>query len=209
MASLGTSGTATFTGEPHSRVVVLDPDVLNRVDEPVTVTAEGEGAMWVGAARPSDAKAYLDGGAHAGVADVSARDWSMTTSTSGSGQPRDADRLDIWHSSRTGTGSVSTTIEQDGDPQSVVISAPRGETVDEVRLSVTRSAWGVAATALLVVGLIALLLGASLLLGIGRGWWAGHVPRRGAGPYVPRRAAPRRRATIGIRRPSRGGEAGA
>lgn len=198
LAAVGTSGTATFTAEPDSRVVVLDPDVINRVDEPVEVTAEGDGTLWAGATRPSDAKAYLDGGRHAGVSDISLADWTMTTSTSGRGQPRDADRVDIWHTSRTGKGSVSTTIEQGEAAQALVISAPAQEKIDEVQLSVTEPGWGATALAVLVGGVIVLLVGIAVLVRSSRPV----SPHR----HVPRRAAPRR-ASKGTRGPPRGEEA--
>ena len=55
LAHLGTSGTATFTAEPGQRVVVLEPDVLNRVDAPVTIEAvtEDGAPVSVRAGRPS------------------------------------------------------------------------------------------------------------------------------------------------------------
>mgnify|MGYP007004573001 CR=1 FL=1 len=74
LAHLGTSGTATFTAEPGQRVVVLEPDVLNRVDHPVEITATGSGDVWVGTARPSDVEAFFGDAQRAQVAGVDVSD---------------------------------------------------------------------------------------------------------------------------------------
>lgn len=164
LAALGTSGSATFTVEPGERVVVLDPDVLNRVDAPVEVTATGEGTVWAGVARPSDAEALLGDGARAEVTGVDIGDWALTTAAVGEGEPVDAGSLDIWRSSSDGSGTVTTTIEQDQAPQTLVITAPAGEEIDEVELAVADDRWGTTALVLVVGGVIALLLGLALIV---------------------------------------------
>lgn len=164
LATLGTSGTATFTAEPGERVVVLDPDVLNRVDAPVEVTATGGGTVWAGVARPSDAEALLGDGARADVTGVDIGDWALTTSAVGDGDPVDAASLDIWRSSSDGSGTVTTTMTQDQAPQTLVITAPAGEEIEEVVLEVADDRWGTTALALVIGGVIALVLGLVLVI---------------------------------------------
>ncbi|WP_435203243.1 hypothetical protein [Janibacter sp. GS2] len=167
LAALGPSGTATFTAEPEQRVVVLDPDVLNRVDAPVEVTATGGGTVWAGIARPSDAEALLGEGARADVTGVTVGDWDLTTRTVGSGESVDAGSLDIWRSSTSGKGTTTTTIDQDQAPQTLVITAPQGEDVEQVELVVSDDRWATTAIALLVGGVLALVVGAALVLRTG------------------------------------------
>ena len=63
-AQLGTSGTAEFTVRPGTAdPVLIGPDVLNRVDADVVVTATpSDGAsVWMALANPSDATAVVGG----------------------------------------------------------------------------------------------------------------------------------------------------
>lgn len=167
LATLGTSGTATFTTEPDQRVVVLDPDVLNRVDAPVEVTATGGGTVWAGIAHPSDAEALLGEGARVDVTGVAVGDWDLTTTKVGSGELVDAGSLDIWRSSTSGKGTATTTIDQDQAPQTLVITAPQGEKVDQVELVVSDDRWATTAIALLAGGVLALVVGTALVLRTG------------------------------------------
>lgn len=164
LAALGTSGVATFTAEPGERVVVLDPDVLNRVDAPVEVTATSSGTVWSGIARPSDAEALLGDGARAEVTGVDVSGWALTTTSVGEGAPVDAGSLDIWRSSTSEPDSVTTTIDQEQAPQTLVVTAPAGEEIERVELEVAEDRWGTTALVLLVGGVVVLLLGILLLL---------------------------------------------
>lgn len=164
LAALGTSGVATFTAEPGERVVVLDPDVLNRVDAPVEVTATSSGTVWSGIARPSDAEALLGDGARAEVTGVDVSGWALTTTSAGEGTPVDAGSLDIWRSSTSEPDSVTTTIDQEQAPQTLVVTAPAGEEIERVELEVAEDRWGTTALVLLVGGVVVLLLGILLLL---------------------------------------------
>lgn len=186
LVALGTSGTASFTAEPGEQVVVLDPDVLNRVDSPVEVSATGQGTLWAGLARPSDVEAVLGDGARADVDGVAIGDWALRTSTLGEGTPIDADVLDVWSTTTTGDGTVTMTVDQDHAPQTLVLSAPEGAEVEEVELAVTDGRWGSTAAALVVGGLLALLLGSTLVVR--------SRPRRSSRGYTPRRAVSRHAA---------------
>ena len=61
-AELGSSGTARFTVHPATAdPVLIGPDVLNRVDSDVVVTATppAGGSVWMALANPSDADAVV------------------------------------------------------------------------------------------------------------------------------------------------------
>lgn len=168
LAALGTSGTATFTAEPDQRVVVLDPDVLNRVDAPIEVTATGGGTVWAGVARPSDAEALLGDGARAEATGVDIGDWALTTTKVGTGEPVDAGSLDIWRASTSDTGTATTTIDQDRAPQTLVVTASEGERIEQVELVVSDDRWATTAIVLVVGGVLALLIGIVLFVRAGR-----------------------------------------
>lgn len=168
LAALGTSGTATFTAEPDQRVVVLDPDVLNRVDAPIEVSATGGGTVWAGVARPSDAEALLGDGTRGEASGVDVGDWALTTTTVGSGEPVDAGSLDIWRMSTSGKGTATTTIEQDQAPQTLVVTAPEGEQIEQVELVVSDDRWATTAIVLVVGGVLTLLIGIVLVVRTGR-----------------------------------------
>lgn len=163
LANLGTSGTATFTADPGQRVVVLDPDVLNRVDHPVEVTATGDGQLWSGTARPSDVESLLGDGARAEVTGVEVGDWALTTQAAGTGDAVDPGSLDIWQESATGEGEITRTIEQADAPQSLVVSAADGGEIDTVTMTVEDGSWGTTALTTLVVGIVLLVVGIALV----------------------------------------------
>ena len=167
LANLGTSGTATFTADPGQRVVVLGPDVLNRVDHPVTVTATGTGDMWAGTSRPSDVEALLGDGARVQVTGVEVGDWALTTAEEGKGDAVSPRGLDIWQESDNASGEITRTIEQADAPQSLVITAPEGAEVDRVTMTVEDGGWGTTALTTLVVGLVLVLVGLALLVRTG------------------------------------------
>lgn len=163
LSNLGTSGTATFTADPGQRVVVLDPDVLNRVDHPVEVTATGKGDLWAGTARPSDVEALLGDGARSQITGVDVGDWALTTADAGKGTEVDPGSLDIWQESTTASGEVTRTIDQADAPQSLVVSAPEGAEIDQVTMTVEDGSWATTAIVTLVAGIIVLLIGLALL----------------------------------------------
>lgn len=164
LSALGTSGTATFTGQPDQHVVVLTPDVLNRLDSPIEVTASGEGSVWAGTARPSDVEALLGDGPRTEVTGVDVSEWALTSTDVGEGEPTDVRGLDIWQATTSEDGSVTTTIEQEDAPQTLVISAPEGEQIEQLEYEVTDDRWSTIAIAVLVVGIVVLLLGIALVL---------------------------------------------
>ena len=163
LAAIGTSGTATFTTDPGQRVVVLEPDVLNRVDAPIEVIATGGGEMWAGTARPSDVVKLIGEGARAEVTGVDVSEWELKTTTAGKDSPIDPRGLDIWQASETRKGAVTATIDQAEAPQSLVLSAPEGEEITELEFVVAEKRWGGIALTVFIIGLLLLLAGLALL----------------------------------------------
>lgn len=160
--ALGTSGTATFSGEPGQRIVVLDQHVLNRVDSPVTVTASGTGELWAGTARPSDAEAVLTDARRAGVSGVDVSDWALESTKEGTKEPTSVRGPDVWQSTTSTKGEVTVTITQEAAPQTLVVTAPEGETVDQLEIEVTDERWSTIAIVVLATGVVLLLLGIAL-----------------------------------------------
>jgi hypothetical protein len=177
-AHLGLSGTATFTTKPASgSVVVLEPSVLNRVDEPVTVTAKaGQGArLWAGLASPSDAKAIVGDAAHTSVTGARVNGWSLTTKRAGAGDARTATGADVWHATRSGTGSVRITVHQSDAPESLVIASADGApaALSSLTLTVQHSTWVFQSLLCALVGLLAAAAGIGGLWQLRRHPWSG------------------------------------
>lgn len=180
---LGGSGTAEFTLRPQGTApVVIGPDVLNRVDAPVHVTATpaSGGTAWVALANPSDARAVLADGPRTEVTGVSVSDWSLTTSARGSGAAADLQAAELWRNEDSTTGPVSMTVEQRDAPESVVVSGT-GRALQGVTLTVTNKAWFVESVVAALVGLFLVVAGVLLL-------WPRH--RRAAHPVTPAEPTP-------------------
>lgn len=163
-AHLGFSGTATFTAKPaRGSVVVLEPSVLNRVDQPVTVTATAaDGSpLWAGLTTPSDADAVVGGAARTSVTGAHVADWSLSTKHAGSGSARALSEGDIWHATSSGKGTVRVTVQQSDAPESLVIATADGTPahLDSLSLSVHRTTWLFQALLCALVGLICLVAG--------------------------------------------------
>lgn len=162
--NVGPNGSATFTGTPNAAgTVVLTPEVLNRLDADVTVTAEpgAGGAIWMGVSSPSDASDILAVGPVQRVDAVDQQAWRLLFSASGEGDPHALAVADIWRTTEAGDGPVSITLTQESAPESLVIAADTG-TVESVTLTVERKEWFVQALVGVLVGL-ALMLGGWLL----------------------------------------------
>jgi hypothetical protein len=163
-AQVGPSGKATFEAAPAtSGSVLLTPEVLNRVDADVTVTAVpvSGGTVWMGSALPSDAKAIVGETSHAVSTRLETSDWSLRMTSGGTGAAPALATADIWRETVTGPGRQELTVAQSSAPESVVITTDKGAPAS-VRVTLTHRAWFVQALVGVVVGL-ALLLGALLL----------------------------------------------
>ncbi|WP_370894741.1 hypothetical protein [Janibacter sp. GXQ6167] len=163
VSSLGTSGTATFKATPGSQIVVLEPTVLNRVDHPIRVTATaGDAEVWMGTARPSDVTTVTQGAKVTRVTGVEVQDWALTTATDEGDAAREPRSLDVWQGIVTGVGPLTTTIEQEEAPQTLVVAAPEGSTIDSLTFTVSDDGWFTKSLILLIAGLILLVLGIGL-----------------------------------------------
>jgi hypothetical protein len=164
-AHLGLSGTATFTTRPaQGSVVVLQPSVLNRVDEPATVTVRArDGApVWAGLTTPSDAAAILGGARRTSVTGAHVDGWRLASTTTGTGSAPTLADADIWHATRSGTGTVRITVRQSDAPEALVIATADGRPaqLESVRLGVQHSAWVFQSLLCALVGLLAVAAGA-------------------------------------------------
>jgi uncharacterized iron-regulated membrane protein len=163
---LGSSGTAELTARPDTTdPLVLPPDVLNRLDADVTVTASskgGTGSVWMALANPSDADAVLGTARHVEVTGASVRDWALTTTTRGSGAAGDPAEADLWRQQDEGQGSATLTVRQSEAPETMVIAAD-GAPLGSVTYTVVDETWFVEAVVAALVGLFLLVVGVLLL----------------------------------------------
>ncbi|MBT9254200.1 hypothetical protein KMZ32_00655 [Phycicoccus sp. MAQZ13P-2] len=183
--ALGGSGTAEFTTTPApGSPVVITPDVLNRVDADVRVSATpSRGAsLWMARANPSDASAVIGDGRRVEVSGVSVRDWALTTSARGSGEPAQLGSADLWRQQDDAEGPVTLTVEQADAPESVVIAADGGS-VERVTLTVVDKRWFVESVVAVLVGLFLLAAGVVAL-------WPRRSRTAAAVPAVPTRPTP-------------------
>ena len=168
---LGTSGSATFRATPGTGLVVLEPSVLNRVDDPVDVTATTKdgGRVWIGRSSPSDAKAVVGGSAHTSITGSRVSTWKLAGTTSGTGAPAaDLAGADVWRQTVTGKGRAHVEVDQGDAPEALVVTAPAGGTVTSVTLTISRGTWFAQSLLTALVGLILAAVGAVGLVGTWR-----------------------------------------
>lgn len=187
---LGSSGTAEFALRPEgAEPVVIRPDVLNRVEADVVVTAtpaEGSRA-WMALANPSDATAVLGDARHTEVTGVEVQDWVLTTRARGSGAASEGlGAADLWRQQDDGEEPVTLTVQQDEAPETLVVTTD-GPPLESLTLSVTDKTWFVESVVAALIGLFVLVVGVLLA-------WPRRASRRSEdtdpGPVVP--AAPAR-----------------
>ncbi|MBM6405457.1 hypothetical protein JQN72_14520 [Phycicoccus sp. CSK15P-2] len=158
---LGSDGTAEFSARPEAASpVLIAPDVLNRVDSDVVVTAtpsEGAG-LWMARANPSDADAVLGDARRVEITGVDIRDWLLTTRTTGTEEPPTLGNADLWRQQDDGQGPVTLTVTQEDAPESLVISSADG-LVSSVTLTVSDKRWFVESVVAVLIGLFLLAAG--------------------------------------------------
>ena len=103
--------------------------------------------------------------------DVSVPSWELKTVDSGSGESAPKS-YDLWQAQRTGTGSVSITVDQAAAPQTLVVVAQDGQQLESVTMSVSDGGWFTRAVLLTITGLVLVAL-AGAGGGIGAGFVAG------------------------------------
>jgi hypothetical protein len=162
---LGSSGTAQFTARPAtSDPVLIRPDVLNRVDADVVVTATPEpgATVWMALANPSDAAAVLGDARHVAATGVGVRDWVLLTRTVGTGEATELGAADLWRQQDSAEGPVTLTVQQDEAPETLVIATQGGD-LETLTFTVVDKTWFVEAVVAVLAGLFLLLAGLALL----------------------------------------------
>lgn len=152
---LGPSGAASFTVQAKGDAVVLGPDVLNRVDQPVDVSVRTarDGPIWMGLVGPSDARAVVGSNRHLAGTGVLVRNWTLLTSNRGNGAPLVRYESDLWRQQTTGNGSARIAVHQQDAPESLVISTADAP-ASTVTMTVRRSAWFWEALTVTVIGVL-------------------------------------------------------
>ncbi len=162
---LGTSGTAEFAVHPATTdPVLVGPDVLNRVDADVVVTATPTpgGSVWMALANPSDANAVVGDTKHVAVTGVSVSDWSLVTTTTGTGAAPELGSADLWRQQDDAKGPVTLTVKQSGAPETLVVKTDSGQ-LSSLTMKVTGKSWFVEAVVAALIGLFLLVAGVVLL----------------------------------------------
>lgn len=192
-AHLGTSGSGTFEARAvGGDVVVLGPDVLNRLDRPVTVTARtGDGdEVWIGRAAPSDAEALLGQSDRTAVTGVDVGGWSLATSARGGTAEAPAlAASDIWRETVSGTGTARVSLDQRDAPETLVIATASGRpaALESVTATWQNSTWFVLAVLALLVGVLLTAAAAGALWILGRRSAAGSATHQVSAPEEARR----------------------
>ena len=194
-AELGTSGSTEFTVRPGTTdPVLIGPDVLNRVDADVVVTATpSDGAtVWMALANPSDATAVVGDSRHVAVTGVSVRDWALLTTTTGTGTAPELGAADLWRQQDDAQGPVTLTVAQSGAPETVVVATQGGE-LESLTMTVVDKSWFVEAVIAALVGLFLLVVGV-VLVSSRRTRHTGPVVAPPVPPVPPAPEAPERSA---------------
>lgn len=171
---LGPSGTARFVAT-QTGPLVIGPEVLGRIDAPVTVTASsGATQVFIGAGHPQDV-ADVVGTARVQQA-VSARfpARSLRLRAVGRGALSDPRGLEVWRD--TGVGTLE--LARKDAPESVLV-VPTTDAPVRVTVEIHRGAWFLEALGALLVGLI--IVGAAgvwLVHQLGARISLGHFARR-------------------------------
>ncbi|MGL5928732.1 MAG: hypothetical protein ACRCY8_07340 [Dermatophilaceae bacterium] len=162
---LGPDGTAEFTTRPRAAdPVLIGPDVLNRVDADVVVTATpAPGATaWMALANPSDAAAVLGDARRVEVSGVEVRDWALTTQARGTTDAPQLGAADLWRQQDQAQGPVTLTVAQDGSPKTLVVAAQDAR-IETVRMTVSDKTWFVESVVAALVGLFLVVAGVLLV----------------------------------------------
>ena len=174
---LGPSGTVRFSTTATGPLVV-GPQVLGRVDVPVTVRAiSSDGPVFIGAAPPADVVDVVGGARVQKAVSAPFPARSLALRASGSGDLADPRALDVWRG--TGTGSLALTVAD--APESVLV-VPTTNAPVRVTVELQRGAWFLEAVLALIVGLIVAVAAAAWLVQqLGHRIPVGPLARRGAG----------------------------
>jgi len=163
---LGTSGDATFRWTASgTSPVVLQPSLINRVDEPLTVkvTPAAGDSVWTGIGAPSDVDAAIGTTPATRLTRVALRPWSVLARATGSGTPASVADAEIWRTRSTTSGAVTIAVDQRTAPESIVV---RGEKSPLQSVTVTwrHRTWFYQSLVLAFVGLLLAAVGSGALV---------------------------------------------
>lgn len=164
-AQLGTSGTAELTVRPDTtEPVLIGPNLLNRVDTDVVVTATptAGGSVWMALANPSDATAVVSGSQHVAVTGVSVSGWRLLTARSGTDTAPELWVADLWREQDDAKGPVTLTVQQSRAPETLVVQSQGGQ-LDSLTIKVSNTSWFVEAVLASLIGVFLLAAGVVLL----------------------------------------------
>ena len=165
-AQLGTSGTAEFAVHPATAdPVLIGPDVLNRVDADVVVTATptAGGSVWMALANPSDADAVVGDSKHVAVTGVSVTRLVARHHDDRHGhRPRARRRRPVAPAGRRqGPGDAHRAAVR--RPRDARRQDRRAASSSSLTLTVTDKSWFVEAVVAALIGLFLLVAGVVLL----------------------------------------------
>ena len=168
-AGVGPSGELAFETRTTTPLV-LTPEVLNRVDAPVTVTVEGSGTapIFVGRAPAVDVAALLGAAERSEAVAAAFPGTALTLKTVGTGRLEDPRDLDMWWEVVDDSKTARLELSQADAPESVLVLPATGEQV-RATVTMTRSAWFIQAMTVLVVGLVVLAFAVGWLVRLARG----------------------------------------
>ena len=164
--ALGTEGSASFTTRPPAELpIVIGPDTNARTDIPLTITATAgaDVPITVSVAPPSDAEAFLGEARHARVTGIAVRDWAVTTSTRGTGDPVTPSTADLWRSQTTTDGRVGIVADLENAPETMILTTPAGSPITGLEMTWANPAWFYQSLFLAFAGLVAVLAGVALV----------------------------------------------
>ena len=165
--ALGTSGEATFvTNPPAGLPVVIDAQTNARTDIPlvITATADDDVPITVSIAGPSDATALLAETRYVRVSGIEVRDWLINTQSIGTDDPITPATADLWRSQETSTGSLDIAGDLESAPETMIITTPEGESLDQLTMTWTNPAWFYQALSVVFAGLLTALVGLALVV---------------------------------------------
>ena len=93
---------------------------------------------------------------------VTVSDWSLDTTSTGTGTAPELGAADLWRQQDDAKGPVTLTVKQSGAPETLVVKAQGGQ-LSTLTLEVTDKSWFVEAVVAALIGLFLLVAGVVLL----------------------------------------------
>ena len=191
---LGTGGTwHSELQVPAGRTaIVVGPSLASVIGPQISVHVSSDGArvpLFVGHARPDDASAFVETSDHLVLTGLDGARQIASERRHGNDPLTPPATADIWHSSVTGSGSVTLRYHAAVGAESAVVARTDGKPLPamSVRLGWSNRTW-------YWVPLVLVVAGAALLVGVRRWGRPDDVRRRSMSPLARRRMRERARA---------------